>query len=100
MNGRRVRARSDHAPTSIVARVAATADAATSVAMTVGSAVMVSYTNTLRYMFSTVQASWPTRPSTTTVTHVRPERARGVVARGGAGAGDSAGIGILADVPG
>ena len=72
MNGRRLPTRSDAAPTSSVASVAVTALAATSTAITVGSSVMVSWTNTLRYMFSTVQASWPARPSTTTRVQRRP----------------------------
>ena len=40
-------------------------------ASTVGSVVTVSYRNTLRYMFSTVQASWPVSPTSTMTAHRR-----------------------------
>ena len=56
---------------SRVVAVAATALRATIQAMAVGSGAMALYRNTLKYMFSMVQANWPTRPTAMRAAQVR-----------------------------
>src|SRR5690606_30195547 len=85
MTARRRPSRSVHGPTMRVVTVAAIALAATMPAMTDGSGVMTSYTNTLRYMFSTVQATWPVSPTITMASQsLPPGRVRSVSAAGAA----------------
>ena len=71
MKGLRRPTRSERAPMSRVVTVAAMALNATIQAMAVGSGAMALYRNTLKYMFSMVQANWPTRPTRMRAIQVR-----------------------------
>ena len=53
---------SDTAPMTMVVRAAVTALAITMAEMSAGVAWNILYMNTLKYMFSTTQATWPIRP--------------------------------------
>lgn len=80
MNSLRLPTRSDHAPTKSVVAVAVRAEADTMSATSESDAPKASWMNRLKKLFSTAQATWPTKASMTTRNHFFLPRAVGASA--------------------